>query len=65
MVCELPTLSDTAKYSVKDVCEILGIHRDTLREWRIKLIIPTHYHKCNNRPFFLARDIRKVFNGEY
>lgn len=65
MVCELPKLNHEARYSVKDVCTMLGIHRDTLLDYRNRMLIPTHYHKINGRPFFLAKDIQKLFYSEY
>lgn len=59
MVVEEPKVSPTARFSIGEAAEILGVHRNTLR--RYTNIGPTgircHYRKSNNRKFYTGMDI--------
>lgn len=44
MVSLQPEVNPTGRYSIKETCEYLGIHRDTLRDYTEK-----HYIKCSFR----------------
>ena len=46
--------------SVKDVCELLGIHISTLNKWKAEGIIP--FRRLGKRVYFDKEEIKKAMN---
>lgn len=65
MVSEEPKVSPTARFSIGEAAEILGIHRNTLR--RHTNVGPTgidcKYRKSNGRKFYTGLDIVKFWRA--
>jgi predicted site-specific integrase-resolvase len=56
-----PKVSDTGKYSVSQTCELLGIHRNTLRKYTLSGTIRCKFHKKNFRKFYTGQEIIKFW----
>ena len=62
---EEPKVLPTKRYSVSDVCSILGIHRNTLRSKTKEGLIKCQYRTEGKRahPLYLGKDIVKYWRG--
>ena len=49
---EEPTVSSTGRYTVTQTCEILGIHRNTLREYTSSGRIKCGFRRESARKFY-------------
>lgn len=58
-----PVLPPTRRYTTRETCEILGIHRNTLRRRTEDGSIRCVYMKAGSRmyPLYLGRDIMKFW----
>ena len=65
MVNDLPPISDTGRYGHSETARILGIDRKTLKSHADEGRIKRRYRRCNNRPFYLGKDIKSYWKGEY
>lgn len=65
MVNEEPKVSPTARFSISEAAEILGVHRSTLR--RHTNVGPTgiscSYRKSNGRKFYTGLDIIRFWRA--
>ena len=65
MVNEEPKVSPTARFSIGEAADILGVHRNTLR--RHTNIGPTgikcQYRKSNGRKFYTGLDIVRFWRA--
>ena len=65
MVNEEPQVSPTARYSIGEAAQILGVHRNTLR--RHTNTGPTgidcSFRKSNGRRFYTGKDIVKFWRA--
>ncbi len=60
----IPVIASLGKYSIKETCAFLGIHRETLRRWeREGIITRSGCRKCNGRPFFYGKEILRVLKS--
>ena len=48
-----------SQYTIREVCEALGISRKTLDRRVEDNIIPKYWHKMTGKPFFKGKDIIK------
>ncbi len=62
---EEPSLQPTRRYSINEVCDILGMHRNTLRKKTADGSIKCSYRKEGSRmyPFYLGKDIMKFWRA--
>lgn len=60
-----PKVNLQGRYSVREVCTILGISRETLRRKTLGGIIPVYYRKANMRPYYIGSDIIAYWNRSY
>lgn len=65
MTAEKPNISSDGRYSIRETCEILGIHRDTLYRYthvtcEIKCGIVMRGGK--SRKFYFGREILRFWN---
>lgn len=61
MIAEEPKCADTGKYSTKETCAILQIHRSTLERYRAANMIRAGYRTVNNRKFYTGFEIKKLW----
>ena len=54
---EEPTVSSTGRYTVTQTCEILGIHRNTLREYTSSGRIKCGFRRESARKFYEGTDL--------
>lgn len=60
----IPPIASLGKYSIKETCGFLGIHRATLQRWENNGIIKrSGYRKCNGRPFYYGKEIMRVLQS--
>ena len=52
-----PDVKLDSRYSIKEACEFLGIHRHTLRAWTLEGKIKCIYRRTNGRPAYKGIDI--------
>lgn len=57
-----PDVSPTGRYSVKETCDKLQIHRHTLSRYVQMGYIREVRSKINGRPFYTGLEIIKLFN---
>ncbi len=65
MVSERPKVSRDGKYSIKETCELLGIHSKTLYRHTIANEIKCERRKCNGRPVYLGSEILRFWGASY
>lgn len=58
-----PEVNETGRYSVMQTCELLGIHRNTLRYYTTNGIIKCGFRKGNSRKFYLGREIMRFWKS--
>lgn len=58
-----PVLPPTRRYTIKETCEILDIHRNTLGRKTKEGEIRVNYRKAGSkvRPFYLGKDIMRFW----
>ena len=52
-----PQVNKDARYSIKETCLFLGIHRHTLRTWTQQGLIKSITRRSNGRPAYRGADI--------
>lgn len=57
-----PKVNLQGRYSSNEVCQLLGISRETLRRHVHKGTIAVHYRVSNMRPFYTGSDIMAFWN---
>ena len=57
-----PNVNPTSRYSVRQTCEMLGIHRHTLANYVKSGLIREGRSLLNGRPFYTGLEILKLFN---
>jgi DNA-binding transcriptional MerR regulator len=62
MSADQPEVKPTSRYSVKETCKFLGIHRHTLARYVEQGLIREGRSKINGRPFYTGLEIIKLFN---
>lgn len=65
MSAEEPHVSDCGRYSVKETCEVLGIHRNTLERYRKANVIKCGYRRVSNRKFYLGSEIKRAWRSTF
>lgn len=61
MTNTIPTLPKGARYSIKETCAILGIHRNTLRTYTDNGAIKCGFRKADTRKFYTSEEIIKFW----
>lgn len=67
MTAQEPQVMSTARYSIGQTCELLGIHRDTLRQYTDRQkIIKCGYRTIGNRrvKFYLGSEILRFWKRQ-
>ena len=59
---ECPEVRPNSRYSVRQVCELLGIHRHTLARYVSDGLIKEGRSLRNGRPYYTGLEIVKLFN---
>lgn len=59
-----PNVSDTGRYSVTETCNVLGIHRNTLRRYTDQGLIKCGFRKQTARKFYAGREILKFWRAQ-
>ena len=57
MVVEQPIVRPNARYTVTETCNLLGIHRNTLRRYTMMGRIKLGVRKSTARKFYLGSEI--------
>lgn len=60
---EEPKVSEKGRYSVKQASEVLGIHRNTLRNYTEAGLIKCGFRKASYRKFYEGREILKFWKA--
>jgi predicted DNA-binding protein (UPF0251 family) len=61
MINEEPKLTDTGRYTITEVAEAMGIHRNTVTRLIKRRVLKCNYRKYNNRPYILGADAKRVW----
>ena len=64
MKSSMPNLSPSAMYTIAETCELLGIHRDTLRKYTFAGSIRCGFRRCNGRKFYLGSEILRFWKAQ-
>lgn len=59
-----PQVSMTGRYSVSEACELLGIHRNTLRTYTESGIIKCGFRRPTARKFYLGSEILRFWKSQ-
>lgn len=63
ITAEEPKVSENGRYSVKQASEVLGIHRNTLRNYTDQGLIKCGFRKVNYRKFYEGREIIRFWKA--
>ena len=55
------TQTDTGRYTITEVAEAMGIHRNTVTRLIKRRVLKCNYRKYNNRPYILGADAKRVW----
>lgn len=61
MNCEKPKIIEDARYSVREVTQMLGISRSTLYRYTEKGVIKCGRRRTNGRPFYTGRSVLQLW----
>ena len=61
MNCEKPKVIEDARYSVREVTQMLGISRSTLYRYTEKGIVKCGRRRTNGRPFYTGKSVLKLW----
>lgn len=64
MIAEQPEVKTTARYSIRETCELLKIHRHTLRRYTDKGLIRCGYRKTNHA-YYTGSEILRLWRESY
>lgn len=59
-----PSVSSVGRYSISQTCELLGIHRDTLRKYTDCGYIKCGFRKMSYRKFYLGSEILRFWKSQ-
>lgn len=59
-----PSVSNTGRYSSKETCELLGIHRQTLSKYTEKGYIKCGFRRVSMRKFYLGSEILRFWKSQ-
>ncbi len=51
-------------YTIAETCELLDIHRDTLRKYTFAGSIRCGFRRCNGRKFYLGSEILRFWKAQ-
>lgn len=60
---EEPKLADAGRYSIKEVANAIGVHRNTVTRLIKRNQLKCGYRKANNRPYILGADAKRVWRA--
>lgn len=63
ITAEIPDVKETGRYTVKQACDVLGIHRNTLRNYTDQGLIKCGFRKATYRKFYEGREILKFWKA--
>ncbi|WP_106827692.1 helix-turn-helix domain-containing protein [Parabacteroides pacaensis] len=58
-----PNVAATNRYSVMQACEILGVHRNTLRNYTNQGLIKCGYRKTTARKFYTGAELLRFWRA--
>ena len=61
MNCEKPKVIEDARYSVREVTQMLGISRSSLYRYTEKGVIKCGRRRTNGRPFYTGRSVLQLW----
>lgn len=61
MNCEKPKVIEDARYSVREVTQMLGISRSSLYRYTEKGIVKCGRRRTNGRPFYTGRSVLQLW----
>ncbi len=61
MTNERPNVALDGRYSIKEVTEMLGISRSTLRRYTDKGVVKCGRRRSNGRPFYTGRAVLQLW----
>lgn len=50
-------IAKNGQYTIKEVAEILHVHRNTVRRYVVSGALRCRYRRGNSRPFFMGSDL--------
>lgn len=63
MTNEEPKVTDRGRYTTTEAAALLGIHRNTLRNWAQSSKIKCTHRKVNCRRYFTGAEIKRIWNA--
>lgn len=61
MNCEKPKVIEDARYSVREVTQMLGISRSSLYRYTEKGVVKCGRRRTNGRPFYTGRAVLQLW----
>lgn len=58
-------IKQEAQYSMAEAAELLGVHRNTLRNYVKSGALRCRYRRHNRRPFFMGNDLIMFTKAQY
>ena len=65
MVTEEPNVSDTARYSVTQAAEVMGVNRRTILRHTDAGYLKCNYRRTNQRKFYFGKELKRYWKAQY
>lgn len=59
-----PNVAPTGRYNVTQTCKLLGIHRNTLRNYTNSGVIKCGFRRENYRKFYEGRELTRFWKSQ-
>jgi DNA-binding transcriptional MerR regulator len=64
MISIEPHVEPAARYSIRETCELLEIHRHTLRAYTVQGFIRCGFRRATQRKFYLGSEILRLWRAQ-
>ena len=64
MTGDYPKIDPKGRYTAAQAGELLGVHRNTVGNWKRAGLISPRYSKLNGRPRYIGSDLLKLWECE-
>lgn len=64
MIATEPRVAESARYSLNEASEILGVHRCTIIKWAKEGKIRYGIRRSNSRKFYLGRELLRFWKAQ-
>ncbi len=64
MLATEPRVSENGRYSLREACELLGVHKTTMIRWVKEGKIRYGIRRSNYRKFYLGRELVRFWRAQ-